>query len=285
MKYLRHINACNNGNIHHFKPFYIEQHHVGFIRPAFAKLLFKHSKLFVFEQEQIRLNDKIQGFEQRTAAFTALIKDFIDLNIIQQYYNEPYPIVSQSHPEPFCCIDRFSASYFGLRAFGQHLNGVVETKNGLEMWIARRAKERVLFPNKLDNMVAGGLPYGKTAQQNLIKECAEEAGMSDSLTHQAKAVSVITYNAETKKGFRPDVIYCYDILLDEDFIPVRTDDEVECFYRWPIEKIIDIVKNTDDFKLNCNLVIIDFLIRWGYIEPQTANYVEISTRLRTPLAV
>ena len=285
MKYLEYLNACNSGNTEDFIPFYIAQHHVGFIRPEFSQLLFKHSDIFRLTSKGIKLDDDIQGFQQRTDAFTLLIKQFIDAKIITHYYNEPYPVICKTHPQPLCCIDRFSASYFGIRGYGQHLNGVVQTANGLEMWIAKRAKERVLFPEQLDNMVAGGLPYGKTAQQNLIKECAEEAGMSEILSLQAKAVSLITYNAATVKGFRPDVIYCYDILLDDSFTPVCTDDEVECFYRWPIEKVIEIVQNTDDFKLNCNLVIIDFLIRWGYIEPQDANYVEISNRLRTPLAV
>ena len=36
-----------------------------------------------------------------------------------------------------------------------------------------------------------------------------------------------------------------------------------------------IVKNSDDFKLNCNLVIIDFLVRHGYITPKDEDYLEI----------
>ncbi len=285
MAYLKYINACNNAQVQDFIPFYIETHQVGFIRPAFAHLLLKYSDTFIFETKGILLNPKIQGFKARTQAFSELIQDFFERKYLANIYNEAYPIYARGIAEPLCCIDRFSASYFGIRAFGQHLNGIVKTAKGVDLWIAKRAKGRVLFPDKLDNMVAGGLPYGITHQQNLIKEGFEEAGMSEDLCKKAHAVSVITYNAETEKGLRPDVLYCYDIILDDNFVPHCTDGEVQAFYRLPVEEVIDIVKNSEDFKLNCNLVIIDFLIRWGYIEPQDPNYVEIVTRLHTPLLV
>lgn len=285
MSYLRHIKQCNNAQLEHFIPFYIDHYQVGFVRPAFITLLLKHTDYFILEKETFKLKEDIQGFQDRTAVFTQLIQQFIEQKLIKQFYNEPYPICAKGVVEPLCCIDRFSASYFGIRAFGQHLNGIVKTDKGVDLWIAKRAKDRVLFPQKLDNMVAGGLPYGKTPLQNLIKEGFEEAGMSAALCKKAHAVSVITYNAETEKGFRPDVLYCYDILLADDFVPKCTDGEVEAFYRLPVEEVMRLIKETDDFKLNCNLVITDFLIRWGYIEPQDPDYVEIITQLHPPLVV
>ena len=45
--------------------------------------------------------------------------------------------------------------------------------------------------------------------------------------------------------------------------------------RMPIEEVARIVRETDDFKLNCNLVIIDFLVRHGYIGPENPKYLEI----------
>jgi hypothetical protein len=43
------------------------------------------------------------------------------------------------------------------------------------------------------------------------------------------------------------------------------------------------VRDTEEFKPNCNLVIIDFLVRHGSLEPETAGYSELVTALHPPL--
>jgi hypothetical protein len=48
----------------------------------------------------------------------------------------------------------------------------------------------------------------------------------------------------------------------------------------PIEEVANIVKNQWRFKPNCDLVIIDFLVRWGYITPEDRDYIEIVKGLR-----
>lgn len=43
--------------------------------------------------------------------------------------------------------------------------------------------------------------------------------------------------------------------------------QVEEFALWPIERVAHTVATTTEFKTNCNLVIIDFLVRHGFITP------------------
>jgi hypothetical protein len=40
------------------------------------------------------------------------------------------------------------------------------------------------------------------------------------------------------------------------------------------------VRDSEDFKFNVNLVIIDFLIRHGYLGPDDPDYMEIAEGLR-----
>ena len=40
------------------------------------------------------------------------------------------------------------------------------------------------------------------------------------------------------------------------------------------------MRETDDFKFNVNLVIVDFLIRHGYLKPDDAEYPELAIGLR-----
>ena len=48
----------------------------------------------------------------------------------------------------------------------------------------------------------------------------------------------------------------------------------------PWERVAEIVRDTDEFKFNCNLVIIDFLIRHGLITPDHPDYLALAAGLR-----
>jgi hypothetical protein len=64
-----------------------------------------------------------------------------------------------------------------------------------------------------------------------------------------------------------------------DFEPRNTDREVERFHPWPVDRMMDIVASTDEFKANCNLVAIDFFIRHGFLAPTHPEYLEVSELL------
>jgi hypothetical protein len=112
-------------------------------------------------------------------------------------------------------------------------------------------------------------------RENMIKEAWEEASIPREMAEQVRAVGAITYALETTTGFRPDIIFNFDLWLPESFSPVNTDGEVEDFYLWPIERVLETVRDTDQFKFNCALVIMDFLIRHDYIAPDDEDYSEI----------
>ena len=120
--------------------------------------------------------------------------------------------------------------------------------------------------------------------ENLAKECWEEAAVSDSLAARAVPVGAVSYNVDTSKGFHPFTLFCYDLELPENFEPRCTDGEVESFHLWPVQKVMEIVRDTDQFKLNCNLVITDFLIRHGYLGPDDAEYLNLLSGLHPPVA-
>jgi hypothetical protein len=63
-------------------------------------------------------------------------------------------------------------------------------------------------------------------------------------------------------------------------VPVPGDDEIETFSLQPIDEVIETVRSSFDFKFNCNLVIIDFLVRHGYITPDEPDYIQIVAGLR-----
>jgi thiamine pyrophosphokinase len=66
---------------------------------------------------------------------------------------------------------------------------------------------------------------------------------------------------ERPEGLRRDLLHCFDLELPEDFLPRAADGEVESFELWPIGQVLETVRQTDDFKFNVNLVLVDLFRR------------------------
>ncbi len=281
MGYLRHLKSCNNFDPHLYTPFRLDGKQVGWVTEQFRERL-RQEPIFVIHDDEITLVSELQNFHERTDALSELVVKLHREGLTNTILNEPYAFTYGPRDEALCLIDRAAAVLFGLRSFGQHVNGFVRTASGLQMWIGRRAKDRYLFPGKLDQIVAGGLPWGVTLEENLIKECYEEAGISADVARQALPVGIIRYQLSSERGGKQDLLYCYDLELPPDFQPRCTDGEVEEFYLMPLHEIAALVRESDEFKLNCNLVIIDFLIRHGWLQPHEPDYVELASGLSNP---
>jgi 8-oxo-dGTP pyrophosphatase MutT (NUDIX family) len=256
---------------------------VGWVRPALAGALLEYPEVFKVSEQWLELRPELDDFHARSAALAEVGRLLGARGVVTPPMGELYPVTPGGRDQALCVMDRAVAAWFGVRAFGQHLNGYVRTGQGICMWLGRRARDRLIFPGRLDNMVAGGLPWGVTLAENLEKECMEEAGVSATLARQAVPVGLVSYNRVAERGYRPDVLYCYDLELSPGFEPRNTDGEVESFSLVPIDEVARLVRETDEFKLNCNLVIVDFLIRHGYIEPHDPDYLALTMGLRRPL--
>lgn len=284
MSYLDKIRACNDWNPRDFVGFLLDGERLGSLRETSLHSLRRWPRYFRVTEECVEWIHAPVSFEGRTAVLAEVVQQLAEDGCAVPLHGEMYPVTAGNREQARCLIDRAFAPFFGMRAFGQHLNGFVHTSRGIEMWIGRRAADRLVYPNHLDNLVAGGLPYGLSLGENLRKECAEEAGMPLALANSAIPVGAVTYCRDSDRGLKPDVMYCYDLELPDDFQPRCTDGEVEAFYRLPVEEVARLVRETSEFKLNCNLVIIDFLVRRGLIPQDDPDYLEIIRGLRSPLS-
>ncbi len=283
MSYLDHIRACNRWDPSQFVPFRVDGEQVGLIRGDFVPHLRNCPAILSAGEAGVDWVHAVTGLEERSRLLHEVLQDLHAQGIIGHLHGERYPVAAKTRLQPRLLIDRSAAPYFGVRAYGQHLNGFVRSRDGLQLWVARRAADRRVYPDHLDNLAAGGLPWGLGLTENIRKECQEEAGMPESLSSRAVAVGAVTYCVAGPHGLKPDVMYCYDLELPADFRPVNTDGEVAGFELQPIEEVMARVRDTDDFKINCNLVIIDFLIRHGLIGPAEPDYLDLIQGLRSPL--
>ena len=280
MSFLDRIKENNNYKEENKTPFLLDNKRVGQVRDDYLDYIL-NSKIFILDRESITLIDTLKTFKERTDALRVFAQKAFEDKITNRFMDENYPLIEKGGHEPLAFIDRSISTLLGSLSFGQHLNAYVMSSEGMKMWIARRAYDKSYHAGKLDHLVAGGLPWDIPHYENLKKECYEEAGMKEELISQIKSVGLVSYKYEYSLGGKEDIIYCYDIELDSDFTPHCTDGEVEEFYLMPIEEVADIVKNSHEFKTNCNLVIIDFLVRHGFIKSDDSDYIEITQRLRS----
>lgn len=224
--------------------------------------------------------------ESRTEAVQTVMKDLRSENVIKGWRDELYPITTNFYEDPAFLMERAAVPILGGVEYGVHINGLVKKADGKElMWMARRSKTKSKYPGMLDHMAAGGQPAGYGVLENVAKECFEEAGIPEELTlagiKPAGAISYETFEAP-KDCVSRAVLFCFDLWLPEDFKPRPVDGEVEEFFLWDIEQIKESMDREfdDPIKPNCYPVIIDFLLRFGHISPDTPGYLDILRELR-----
>ncbi len=256
-RFLRHIRACNTAVLPGDRlQFCLGGTPVGWVRPAFADLLAGFDEIS-------RVLDRVTL--HNAAALPRLARVLAERGLLRNRA-EAFDVRAEPGRPVLATIDRGALPSFGIRAEGVHVNGLVHRADGLHVWVATRAANKALDPGKLDHIVAGGTPAGYTAWQTLIKEAAEEAAISADIAARACLVFSVEYAMERPEGLRRDVLHCYDLELPEDFEPSAVDGEVESFALWPVARVFEAVRDTDAFKFNVNLVLIDLFLREGMIE-------------------
>ena len=278
--FLDWIRECNQYDLNNFLPFKVDSAVIGYVCRDFAPKLLNYSHILHVSKSHIQFVAGIDDFDSRTAAMAELSADLYEKKELSSWVGEHYDVAEHYEQSPLFTIERAAATLFGINKYGVHLNAYVLKDGRYHLWVAKRAMDKPTWPGKLDHLVAGGHAHDMGIAETLIKECAEEAGMPFSLAEQAQAVGLVDYVVEVANKLSRDTLFVYDILLPESFVPENTDGEVDEFYLWPIDKVLQRVNNSRDYKTNCNLVIIDFAVRHGFICPDQPLYTDIVKGLR-----
>ncbi|WP_346344455.1 NUDIX hydrolase [Gluconobacter wancherniae] len=252
LPFLRHIERCNQARLPGERtPLFYRGRQIGWIAPEIAPALtlkgFRTGTSFTLPDASIL---ESLGHELALLGLYASHNELFDVR------DDEDNVIGQ--------IDRGAIPLFGLPAEGIHLNGLVNTPDGLKIWIARRSASKRLDPCKLDHIVAGGMSAGLTATETLIKEAHEEAGIPEAIAQKSVPVARIQYALERAEGLRRDILHCFDLYLPNNFVPVAEDGEVESFHLESLSDIFCRVRDTNDFKFNVNLVLIDLFIRQNF---------------------
>ncbi|EUC50700.1 hypothetical protein COCMIDRAFT_31905 [Bipolaris oryzae ATCC 44560] len=210
--------------------------------------------------------------------------------VLDKWRGELYAVYGKDK-ELLFNVERSASPLFGVITYGVHLTAFTRTRGEIKIWTPRRALTKQTYGGMLDNAVAGGIASGESPFESLVRECAEEASLPEELVRKnAKACGTVTYwyvrderaGGETNL-MQPEVQYVYDLELPEDTIPKPGDDEVEEFYLWTVDEVQEAMRN-GEFKPNCSLVVLDFLVRHGILTTENErDYIELVSRLHRKL--
>ena len=277
---LRWVQFCNTQNLNRFLPFFCEEISLGWIPRDCLAWFAGEPQVFRIGNDTVLLQPDLKTPESRTAVLSEVLLEWKELGRIPGWRDELYRVCNYFDAEPFFCIERAAATLFGICSYGVHLNGIQGSPEQELLWLARRSRDRPQYPGCLDHLVAGGLTAEMNPEEVLIRECMEEAGISKELARLARPCGYVTVFMELGGRIKRDLLFCYDLELPPSFVPCNQDGEVESFHLKTFGEVEVLIAETDEIKLNCNLVMIDFLVRHGRIRPEDPFYTGIVAGLR-----
>lgn len=221
------------------------------------------------------------------AKTTAAMRETGHWKVLDKWRGELYAVYGPSGQMLFT-IERSASPLFGVVMYGVHLTCyTTDARSGeLRLWVPRRAKNKQTYPGMLDNTVAGGIAAGEQPFECLVREAMEEASLPEDTSRKAKAAGCATYfyirdsRAGGETGLlQPECQYIYDLdLTGEDVVCKPNDEEVEGFELMGVPQVLEALGNAE-FKPNCALVMIEFLVRHGFITRENErDYAEIVAR-------
>ena len=163
-------------------------------------------------------------------------------------------------------MERAAVPWFGVRAFGPHMTGYVRRKDGLHIWVPRRSYEQADLPRPA-RQHRGRRPARRHRPAREPDQGMRRGSLDPARTRRARPRPWASSPTGTSRAaqLKPDIMTCFDLELPEDFTPRANDGEVHSFELWPVSRVFETVRDTTEFKYNCNLVLIDFFVRHGLL--------------------
>lgn len=265
---------------------------IGFITKYIFEL-FQQETGFIGDEEHklLTIAGEYDTLEKRNKLFETIGHkwkqfDVFETDLKHGWRDELYTIYNPSRT-PYLQVERAFSVLMGVATYGVHVNGFVSAGNSsdgkIKLWIPKRAANKPTYPNMFDNTIAGGLGYPYGIWETVVKESFEEAGISQSFVEEkCKSRGVLLYMHHVTSGIervQPEVQYIFDLEFpDESVIPEGQDGESVDFKLMDLEEVLEKLR-LRQFKPNCGLVIVDFLIRHGYITAENEErYLDVVTR-------
>lgn len=250
------------------RAFVVDGEHVGSVDEAHLAALQPWSRWMEVREQAVVLT---AGAKDREAVLAEVNARLHEQGLIRAWRDEPFPLLSPATGQALAVFERASARFWGTLTLGAHCNGWVAGPDGQPqaLWIARRSPTKATDPGLLDNLVGGGVPWGQTPWEALVREGFEEAGLNATQMARATPGRVIELNRDIPEGRQFERLHVFDLELQAGECPVNQDGEVAEVGLWSIHHTCA-AASTDEMTVDAALVTLDFLLRHKLITPPEA---------------
>ena len=166
-----------------------------------------------------------------------IARTWCDLGLFDGWRNEQFDVYHQQ--KPLFSLERAAFRVFGLQSHAIHINGLTEHNGHWQLWIARRSPLKAVDPNKLDNLVGGGIASGESAAVAMQREGWEEAGLAESLLQAQVCQSKHLSLRPVARGLHRECLHIFEVVLEAGYQPENQDGEVAEFQLMPLEDVIN----------------------------------------------
>ena len=203
--------------------------------------------------------------------------------LIRAWRDETFALFSPGNGAVLALLERASTRFWGTLTLGAHCNGWVAGDDGRPawLWVARRSDHKPTDPGKHDNLVGGGVPFGQSPFEALVREGFEEAGLGPDRMAQAVHAGVLELQRDIPEGLQFERLHAFDLQLQPGEQPVNQDGEVAAVECLPVAEAARLAA-AGEMTVDAALVTLDFLLRHGLLasDPEGPALAAAMARLR-----
>lgn len=184
---------------------------------------------------------------------------------------------------PLFELERAAFRPLGLTSRAVHLNGLSRLADGeVRMWVGRRSPDKAVDPNRMDNLVGGGVAAGESLRDALLREGWEEAGVGAERLETLAPAALLLAERPVQRGLHREWLYGYDLWLPDGVAPANQDGEVAEHRLLPLDEVERLLA-AERFMLDAALVACDCLARLGYWGEHNARVEAALAAVRHPV--
>jgi 8-oxo-dGTP pyrophosphatase MutT (NUDIX family) len=246
-----------------FTPLFFADEALGCVNAEWQSRLLGHEPELFFMSSRGMHCRLSAGYAPLSAALHHAALRWRDAGWLHGWRDENFLVCHENGAE-FFELERAAFRPLGLTSHAVHLNGLTRRPDGaVHMWLGRRSLLKAVDPDRMDNMVGGGVAAGESIDETREREGWEEAGLAGELLAGLPQQSLLWAERAVARGLHREWLHVFDVWLTPQQYPLNQDGEVAehvCLSLPEVESLIV----EQRFMIDAALVAADCLARLGY---------------------
>ena len=265
-----------------FTPLFIGPHRMGSVNQVWLeRLLLTEASLF--RRQDDGLICMVEGdYAAISAQLHRAARRWQEAGWLNGWRNENFTAFL-ADGTPLFELERAAFRPLGLTSRAVHLNGLSRSAEGeVRMWVGRRSPDKAVDPNRMDNLMGGGIAAGESIELALEREGWEEAGIPADRLELLPQTGLLLAERPVQRGLHREWLHVYDLWLSGSEQPCNQDGEVAehvCLSLGEVEELLV----AERFMIDAALVAIDCLYRLGYWQQRGDEIAAAMAAVRHPL--